>query len=148
MRADSGQRESNPHFVPPLGSRSALGEQKTVIYNQKLRHTCVKICVTFSRFPRSGQFNGLSRARCSCEIALLVRRLFCRLPGQSAAMGSQIDQKAETLRSQGNLGRLAKDCRPGRRREPGPSKDPINRSEDRRAGHRGADSLSNRRGMA
>jgi len=59
----SGQRESNPHFVPPLGSRSALGEQKTVIYNQKLRHTCVKICVTFSRFPRSGQFNGLARAR-------------------------------------------------------------------------------------
>jgi hypothetical protein len=29
----------------------------------KTKHTCVKICVTFSRLPRSGQFNGLSRAR-------------------------------------------------------------------------------------
>jgi hypothetical protein len=51
--AGSGQRESNPHFVSLVGSRSALGEEKAAIYNQKLRHTCVKICVTFPRFLSS-----------------------------------------------------------------------------------------------
>jgi hypothetical protein len=40
-----------------------------------------------------GQPNGLSRARCSCAIAVLVRRLSCRLPRRSAAVGLQIEKK-------------------------------------------------------
>src|ERR1700738_4591015 len=67
----SGQRESNPHFVTPIGGRSALREGKTVAYKRKLRQTCVRICVTFSHFSRSGQFNGISRSRCPFAIALL-----------------------------------------------------------------------------
>jgi hypothetical protein len=37
-------------------------------------------------------------------------------------MGSEIDKEAEAVRSQGNLGRLAKDRRPCRRRELGPAR--------------------------
>src|SRR3984893_15658897 len=134
-----GQRESNPHFVPPLGSRSSLREEKTIVYSQKLRHTCVRICVTFSHFPSGAQLNGLARARCSFAITVVVRRLSCRLGRRSAALGSQIDKKAKALRSQGNLGGLAKDRRPCRRRELGPGQDPRDRSGERRAGHREAD---------
>jgi hypothetical protein len=86
----------------------------------------VKICLTFCHFPSSGQPNGLSRARCSCAIAVLVRRLSCRLPRRSAAMGLQIDKKAEAVRSQGDLGRLAKNRRSCGRRELGPGQDPRN----------------------
>jgi integrase len=50
--------------VTSLGSGSFLREQKTVVYDKKLRHTCVKICVTFSPFAGSKQTNGLSRSRC------------------------------------------------------------------------------------
>jgi hypothetical protein len=77
--------------VTPLGSGSAQGEGKTVVYDKKLTHTCVKKCVTFP--PGSGQINGLSRSGCPFEIALLVRGLSCRLHGRSASVGSQIDEQ-------------------------------------------------------
>jgi hypothetical protein len=49
-----------PSCCDALGSGSFLREQKTVVYDKKRRHTCVKTCVTF---PPSGQTNGLSRSR-------------------------------------------------------------------------------------
>jgi hypothetical protein len=73
----SGQRESNSHFVTPLGNGSAQGEGRTIVNKHKLRHTCV----TFQPFPGSGKVNGLSRSRCPFAIALLVRVYLVVSPG-------------------------------------------------------------------